>query len=89
MRETDDRSGGPSMYLIREVRTAAQHPLRSIETTAVQEFEVFSPDLELMYASPRCPSIPSENPLRELPLQAIYSGRCSQRNGTGSRLTTW
>jgi transposase len=75
MRGTDDRSDALFSYVSPEHRVPADHPLRPIRRMTDVALERLSDRFETMYADRGRPSIPPEQLLRALLLQALYSVR--------------
>lgn len=75
MRGDDQQSGHLFSYLSPEQRVPADHPLRAIRAMTDEALRQLSPQFEAIYASTGRPSVPPEQLLRALLLQALYTIR--------------
>ena len=75
MRGDDQRSGHLFSYLSPEQRVPADHPLRAIRQMTDEALRQLSPQFEAIYAKSGRPSVPPEQLLRALLLQALYTVR--------------
>ena len=73
MRGSDERSGALFSYVDLEARVPAAHPLRTIRVIVNEALAELSPTFTRLYAPLGRPSIPPEQLLRALLLQAFYS----------------
>jgi transposase len=79
MRGSDERSGALFSYVDLEARVPAAHPLRTIRVRVNEALRGLSPGLRDLYARIGRPSIPPEQLLRALLLQAFYSIRSERQ----------
>jgi transposase len=79
MRGSDEGSGALFSYVDLEVRVPAGHPLRAIREIVNQALGELSPTFARIYARLGRPSIPPEQLLRALLLQAFYSIRSERQ----------
>ena len=79
MRGSDERSGALFSYVDLEARVPAVHPLRSIRVIVNHALTALSPGFHDLYARVGRPSIPPEQLLRALLLQAFYSIRSERQ----------
>ena len=79
MRGSDERSGALFSYVDLEARVPAGHPLRAIREIVNQALSELSPTFARLYAPLGRPSIPPEQLLRALLLQAFYSIRSERQ----------
>jgi len=79
MRGQDAEQGGMWSYIQPERRVAQDHPLRSIRGMVDQALKGLSPGFALLYSHTGRPSIPPEQLLRALLLQAFYSIRSERQ----------
>jgi transposase len=75
MRGDDQQTGHLFSYLSPEARVPQEHPLRAIRHLTDVALRALSPRFETLYSSIGRPSIPPEQLLRALLLQALYSIR--------------
>ncbi len=75
MRGPDEQTGDMFSYLSPEQRVRPDHPLRAIRTMTDQVLGELSPRFQRMYSDIGRPSIPPEQLLRALLLQALYTVR--------------
>lgn len=75
MRGDDQQSGHLFSYLSPEQRVPADHPLRAIRQMTDEALRQLSPQFEALYATTGRPSVPPEQLLRALLLQALYTVR--------------
>ena len=75
MRGTDARSEGLSSYVRPDSRVPKSHPLRKVRQLADATLAALSPQFAALYSEIGRPSIPPEQLLRALLLQAFYSIR--------------
>jgi transposase len=75
MRGDDQQSGHLFSYLSPEQRVPADHPLRVIRQMTDEALRELSPQFEAIYATTGRPSVPPEQLLRALLLQALYTVR--------------
>ena len=75
MRGDDRQSGHLFSYLSPEQRVPADHPLRAIRQMTDEALRQLSPQFEAIYATTGRPSVPPEQLLRALLLQALYTVR--------------
>ena len=73
MRGSDERSGKLFSYVDLEQRVPARHPLRAIRVIVNEALVELSPTLARLYARVGRPSMPPEQLLRALLLQAFYA----------------
>lgn len=85
MRGDDQQSGHLFSDLSPEQRVPADHPLRAIRLMTDEALRQLSPQFEAIYAKSGRPSVPPEQRLRALLLQALYTVR-SERMLVGVRL---
>jgi transposase len=78
VRGPDEQTGDMFSYLSPDQRVRPDHPLRAIRTMTDQVLRELSPRFRRMYSAIGRPSIPPEQLLRALLLQALYTVR-SQR----------
>ena len=79
MRGDDSRRDGLFSYVRSEDRVPKGHPLRVIRQVANQALDALSPRFDELYAQDGRPSIPPEQLLRALLLQAFYSIRSERQ----------
>jgi transposase len=79
MRGSDERSGALFSYVDLEARVPAAHPLRTIRRIVNHALTALSPGFHDLYARVGRPSIPPEQLLRALLLQAFYSIRSERQ----------
>ncbi len=79
MRGQDQTSGNLFSYVDLEDRIPAKHPLRTIREIANDVLILLSADFEAMYSGMGRPSIPPEQMLRALLLQAFYTIRSERQ----------
>jgi transposase len=79
MRGSDERSGALFSYVDLEARVPAAHPLRTIRVIVNHALAALSPGFHDRYARVGRPSIPPEQLLRALLLQAFYSIRSERQ----------
>jgi transposase len=79
MRGSDERSGALFSYVDLEARVPARHPLRTIRGIVNEALGELSPTFARLYALQGRPSIPPEQLLRALLLQAFYSIRSERQ----------
>ena len=75
MRGPDEQTSDMFSYLSPEQRVRPDHPLRAIRTMTDQVLRELSPRFRRMYSDIGRPSIPPEQLLRALLLQALYTVR--------------
>jgi transposase len=75
MRGDDQQSGHLFSYLSPEQRVPADHPLRAVRRMTDDALATLAPTLATLYAATGRPSIPPEQLLRALLLQALYTVR--------------
>ena len=75
MRGPDTQQSNMFSYLSPEQRVPEDHPLRPIRQMVDEALEALSPRFEKLYANTGRPSIPPEQLLRALLLQALYTVR--------------
>jgi len=75
VRGPDEQTGDMFSYLSPEQRVRPDHPLRAIRTMTDQVLRELSPRFRRMYSDIGRPSIPPEQLLRALLLQALYTVR--------------
>jgi transposase len=75
MRGSDDQTSHMFSYLSPETRVQADHPLRAIRRITDAALAEISPALETLYSRIGRPSIPPEQLLRALVIQALYTVR--------------
>jgi transposase len=79
MRGDDTQQGHMWSYLQPEQRVPQDHPLRPIRAMVDQALKALSPRFALLYSHTGRPSIPPEQLLRALLLQAFYSIRSERQ----------
>lgn len=79
MRGDDQQSGHLFSYLSPEQRVPADHPLRAIRRMTEEALQQLSPQFERIYATNGRPSVPPEQLLRALLLQALYTVRSERQ----------
>ena len=79
MRGEDRSSGSLFSYVDLEARVPARHPLRLIRSIVNDVLDSLSSEFEALYSSTGRPSIPPEQLLRALLLQAFYSVRSERQ----------
>ena len=79
MRGSDERSGALFSYVDLEARVPSGHPLRAIREIVDEALAGLSPTFARLYAPLGRPSIPPEQLLRALLLQAFYSIRSARQ----------
>jgi transposase len=79
MRGSDEQSGSMFSYVSLEARVPADHPLRSIRRITDRALERLSPRFGSIYVNFGRPSIPPEQLLRALLLQALYTIRSERQ----------
>ncbi len=79
MRGQDDKSSHFFNYVDLEARVPAKHPLRTIRSIVNDALVSLSADFEVMYSRMGRPSIPPEQLLRALLLQAFYTVRSERQ----------
>jgi len=79
MRGQDAGQGGMWSYIQPEQRVPQDHPLRPIRAMVDQALKALSPRFALLYSHTGRPSIPPEQLLRALLLQAFYSIRSERQ----------
>ena len=79
MRGGDTQQGGMWSYIQPERRVPQDHPLRPIRAMVDQALRDLSPRFALLYSHTGRPSIPPEQLLRALLLQAFYSVRSERQ----------
>ncbi len=79
MRGDDAGQGGMWSYIQPEKRVPQDHPLRPIRVMVDQALKALSPRFALLYSHTGRPSIPPEQLLRALLLQAFYSIRSERQ----------
>jgi transposase len=79
MRGGEVRSGSLFSYVDLEVRVPSAHPLRTIRTVVDEALARLDDDFAAIYAPIGRPSIPPEQLLRALLLQAFYSVRSERQ----------
>ncbi len=79
MRGPDAGQGGMWSYIQPEQRVPQDHPLRPIRAMVDQALKALSPRFALLYSHTGRPSIPPEQLLRALLLQAFYSVRSERQ----------
>src|SRR6185436_12757076 len=75
MRGDDQQTGYLFSYLSPEARVPADHPLRAIRQMTDAALERLSPRFARLYSEMGRPSVPPEQLLRALLLQALYTVR--------------
>jgi len=84
VRGQDSRSGSLFSYVDLEQRVRSDHPLRTIRTLVNEALAALDGRFGEIYSEIGRPSIPPEQLLRAMLLQAFYSGNCSSGSGRGS-----
>lgn len=79
MRGADERSGSMFSYVSLEERVPQDHPLRAIRRITDRALERLSPRFGTLYVNFGRPSIPPEQLLRALLLQALYTIRSERQ----------
>ena len=79
MRGQDQTGGNLFSYIDLEDRVPSSHPLRTIRSIVNDVLASLSSDFEVMYSSMGRPSIPPEQLLRALLLQAFYTIRSERQ----------
>ncbi len=79
MRGADDQTGSMFSYLSLEERVPHNHPLRGIRRMTDRALERLSPRFGTLYVKFGRPSVPPEQLLRALLLQALYSIRSERQ----------
>lgn len=79
MRGADERSGSMFSYVSLEERVPADHPLRAIRRITDRALERLSPKFGTLYINFGRPSVPPEQLLRALLLQALYTIRSERQ----------
>jgi transposase len=79
MRGADEQPGSMFSYVSLEARVPADHPLRAIRRITDRALERISPQLDTVYVKFGRPSIPPEQLLRALLLQALYTIRSERQ----------
>jgi transposase len=79
MRGGEDRSSALFSYVSLEDRVPAEHPLRAIRTLVNEALGSLSREFDALYADSGRPSIPPEQLLRAMLLQAFYSVRSERQ----------
>jgi transposase len=79
MRGADERSGSMFSYVTLEERVASDHPLRAVRRITDRALERLSPRFGTLYVNFGRPSIPPEQLLRALLLQALYTIRSERQ----------
>lgn len=79
MRGADERSGSMFSYVSLEERVPQDHPLRAIRRITDRALERLSPRFGTLYVRFGRPSIPPEQLLRALLLQALYTIRSERQ----------
>jgi transposase len=79
MRGSNERSGALFSYVDLEARVPAAHPLRAIRGIVNEALAELSPTFARLYAPVGRPSIPPEQLVRALLLQAFYSIRSERQ----------
>src|SRR5678815_1702131 len=75
MRGDDQQTGHLFSYVSPEQRVPADHPLRAVRRMTDEALALLTPALDTLYATTGRPSIPPEQLLRALLLQALYTVR--------------
>jgi transposase len=75
MRESDQRRDGLFSYVRPESRIPSNHPLRLIRSVADEALQSLDAQFAALYSEDGRPSIPPEQLLRALLLQAFYTIR--------------
>src|SRR5687767_1296790 len=79
MRGADQRTGAMFSYVSLEARVPADHPLRAVRHITDRALERISPQLGTLYVNFGRPSVPPEQLLRALLLQALYTIRSERQ----------
>jgi transposase len=79
MRGADQRTGAMFSYVSLEERVPPDHPLRAVRHITDRALERISPQLGTLYVNFGRPSIPPEQLLRALLLQALYTIRSERQ----------
>jgi len=79
MRGADERSGSMFSYISLEERVPADHPLRAVRRITDRALDRISPQFGPLYVQFGRPSIPPEQLLRALLLQALYTIRSERQ----------
>ena len=79
MRGADQRTGAMFSYVSLEARVPPDHPLRAIRCITDRALERISPHLGTLYVNFGRPSVPPEQLLRALLLQALYTIRSERQ----------
>ena len=79
MRGADQRTGAMFSYVSLEARVPADHPLRAVRHITDRALERISPQLGTLYVNFGRPSLPPEQLLRALLLQALYTIRSERQ----------
>ena len=79
MRGEDRRSGSLFSYVDIEARVRSDHPLRTIKSLADEALAALSGRFAALYSKIGRPSIPPEQLLRAMLLQAFYSIRSERQ----------
>src|SRR3974377_600305 len=79
MRGADGQTGSMFSYVSLEARVPHDHPLRAIRHITDRALERLSPKLDALYVKFGRPSIPPEELLRALLLQALYTIRSERQ----------
>src|SRR5215467_16103166 len=79
MRGADERSGAMFSYVALEERVPADHPLRAVRQITDRALLHLSPRFGTLYVKFGRPSIPPEQLLRALLLQALYTIRSERQ----------
>ena len=75
MRGDDQQTGHLFSYVSPEARVPADHPLRAVRRMTDEALAALAATLDTLYATTGRPSIPPEQLLRALLLQALYTVR--------------
>ena len=79
MRGADEQPGSMFSYVSLEARVPADHPLRAIRQITDRALDRLSPRFETLYVKFGRPSVPPEQLLRALLLQALYTIRSERQ----------
>ena len=79
MRGGDDRTGALFSYVDLEARVRRNHPLRAIRAVVNEALSALERDFAALYSPIGRPSIPPEQLLRAMLLQAFYSIRSERQ----------
>jgi transposase len=79
MRGADDRTGAMFSYISMEERIPLEHPLRAVRRMTDRALARISPRFDAVYVKFGRPSVPPEQLLRALLLQALYSIRSERQ----------